>query len=68
MLTKLEIDLASLSKQYDTKSTILAKDIGNILVNVKKQPVTIITKDGRCVPSPTFVDSIRQAINRANQK
>lgn len=46
---------------------ILSQDIGEILNRVKSKPVTIV-KNGKCEPATEFLDSLNQAINRANQK
>ena len=63
----IESNLVTLAESRDAQTKQLSADIDKILINMKKAPVTII-KDGKCIPSPTFVDSIRQAINRANSK
>jgi hypothetical protein len=46
---------------------VLSQDIGEILNRVKSKPVTIV-KNGKCEPATEFLDSLNQAINRANQK
>lgn len=66
-ITKIEEALTQLASNNDKQTKALAKDINTILINIKKEPITII-KDGKCIPSPTFIDSINQAINRANSK
>lgn len=45
----------------------LSRDIEEILKKVKSKPVVII-KNGKCVPSPQFVEGLNEAIRRANQK
>ncbi len=50
-----------------TNNQILTSDISRIVGGLKKggQPTTII-KEGKCTPSPTFVNSLNEAIDRAN--
>ena len=43
------------------------KGINNILVATKGKPLVIV-KDGGCVPSPTFTDSISEINKQVNEK
>jgi len=63
----LEGNLAILNATNLQQQLALSTDIGEILKRVKKAPVTVV-KNGTCYPSPTFVEGINQAIDRANQK
>lgn len=66
-ITDLETSLATTQKSALTKQQKLSKQIQEISTRLKAEPVTII-KNGECLPSQTFVDSIGEAIMRANQK
>lgn len=63
----LESNLAVLTATTLHQQLTLNSDIEEILKRVKKSPVTIV-KNGTCYPSPTFVEGINQAIDRANKK
>ena len=64
---QLEETLAVLSATSLHQQLSLNSDISEILARVKKSPVTVI-KNNKCYPSPTFVEGINQAIDRANQR
>ena len=49
----------------DDKQSLLTTDMQSILARVKTQQITII-KDGKCLPSPEFLNSLTQAVNRVN--
>ena len=66
-ITQLEGSLIATQQQATQKQQKLNKQITSISEQLKLQPVTII-KNGECLPSQTFVDSIGEAIMRANQK
>jgi len=66
-ITKLEQSLSETQARASEQQDRLGRDIGKISKLLKNQPVTII-ENGRCLPSEVFVDSINQAILRANQK
>ena len=66
-VTQLEGSLTTTQQQAAQKQQKLSKQIISISEQLKLQPVTII-KNGECLPSQTFVDSIGEAIMRANQK
>jgi hypothetical protein len=66
-ITQLESSLATTQQQANKKQQKLTKQITEITQQLKQQPVTIV-KNGECLPSPNFVDSIGEAIMRANQK
>ncbi len=50
-----------------TGNQTLTSDISRIVGGIKRggQPTTII-KEGKCTPSPTFVNSLNEAIRKAN--
>ena len=64
---KLESNLATLAATNQDQQILLNSDISEILNRVKKSQVTIV-KNGKCYPSPTFVEGVNQAIDRANKK
>jgi predicted PurR-regulated permease PerM len=66
-ITELETQLSDISVQSTTKQKQLTKTINNIKQQVKKEPVTII-KNSECIPSENFINSINQAISKANQE
>ena len=66
-ITQLESSLTITQQQASKKQQKLTKQITEITQQLKQQPVTIV-KNGECLPSPSFVDSIGEAIMRANQK
>ncbi len=66
-ITQLEGSLTATQQQATQKQQKLNKQITQITDQLKLQPVTIV-KNGECLPSQTFVDSIGEAIMRANEK
>ena len=66
-VTQLEGSLMTTQQLAAQNQQKLSKQITQITEQLKLQPVTIV-KNGECLPSPTFVDSIGEAIMRANQK
>lgn len=60
-------NLAAIAASNHNQQLSVQKDISEILKRVKKAPVTII-KNGKCYPSPAFVEGINQAIDRANKR
>jgi Tfp pilus assembly protein PilO len=63
----LETNLSVITATSLHQQLALNTEIEEILKRVKKVPVTIV-KNGKCYPSPTFVEGINQAIDRANAK
>jgi len=63
----LENALEQTAKQSETKKQQLNKTIREIKSKLNTQPITII-ENGKCVPAVIFLDSINEAISRANQK
>ena len=63
----LETNLSVLTATSLHQQLALNSDIEEILKRVKKSPVTVI-KNGKCYPSPTFVEGINQAVDRANKR
>ena len=66
-ITELESSLTTTQQLAQQKQQKLGKQITEITQQLKQQPVTII-KNGECLPSPNFVNSIDEAIMRANEK
>jgi Tfp pilus assembly protein PilO len=66
-VTQLESSLANTQQLATQKQQRLNKQIVVITQELKTEPVTII-KNGECLPSTNFVDSINEAIMRANEK
>lgn len=60
-------NLATLVANSQNQQQALNSDISEILARVKKSPVTVI-KNNKCYPSPTFVEGINQAVDRANKR
>ena len=66
-ITTLEQSLSETQSRANEQQDRLGRDIGKINKLLKNQPVTVI-ENGKCLPSEVFVDSINQAILRANEK
>lgn len=66
-LANLQADLQVVGGKLGSQQAGLRSDMAKILTTVRQQSI-IISKDGKCIPSPEFVDSINKAILRANQK
>lgn len=56
----------TLATESKASNEAVAKDIEDILKKVKGKPLVVI-KDGECIPSKTFSDSISEINKRANQ-
>ncbi len=63
----LQTNITNVAETLITSNQMLTSDISRIVGGLKKggQPTTII-KEGKCTPSPTFVNSLNEAIDRAN--
>jgi septal ring factor EnvC (AmiA/AmiB activator) len=48
-------------------SQLLAQDIAVIVKNTRNKPLTTTTKQGVCIPAPTFSDTLSNINQRANQ-
>jgi hypothetical protein len=66
-ITELDSSLTAVQQQAAQKQQKLSKQIISISEQLKLRPTTII-KNGECLPSQTFLDSIGEAIMRANEK
>jgi len=66
-ITQLETQLSDVSTQSIAEQKRLTKTISVIKQQVKKEPVTVV-KNSVCLPSENFIDSINQAISKANQE
>jgi hypothetical protein len=63
----LELALTETAQASELKQQELGKTIKDIKSRLKNQPVTIL-ENGRCVPTIIFIDSINQAISKANRE
>jgi ABC-type iron transport system FetAB ATPase subunit len=63
----LETALQQTAAEGERKKQQLGKTIKEIKSKLNTQPVTII-ENGKCMPSVIFLDSINEAISRANQQ
>lgn len=61
----LEESVRTLGTDLVSKNDTLTADIGVILERTKRTPIVTI-KNGKCVPSQTFIDGVNQAIDRVN--
>lgn len=66
-LASLRTDIASISTAAANQEVQMKEDMEQILARLHKSP-TVIYKNGKCTPSSTYLDSIDQAINKANKK
>ncbi len=66
-LEKVSSELSSISASSISQEEQLKEDMSEILARLKKNPVTVV-KNGKCTPSTTFLNSIDEAVNRANAK
>lgn len=66
-LQTLETSVNSLTAVQTGSTKQLRSDMSKILTNIKREPVVII-ENGKCVPSPTFLQGLDDAINRASAK
>lgn len=66
-LADLQAGLQVLGGKLGNQQAGLRNDMAKILGTVRNNTI-IVSKNGKCEPSPEFVDSINKAIQRANQK
>lgn len=64
-IAQLEQDLQNISMASEQKQKDLGRYIKQITDKLKNQPVAII-EGGKCIPAIIFIDSVNQAVNRAN--
>lgn len=64
---QLESNLAVITATSLHQQLSMNTDITEILKRIKTSPVTVV-KNGKCYPSPTFVEGINQAVDRANKR
>jgi vacuolar-type H+-ATPase subunit I/STV1 len=64
-IAELEQNLKDINAASEQKQKDLGKYIKQITDKLKNQPVTVI-ENGKCVPAIIFIDTINQAVNRAN--
>jgi len=63
----LETALEQTAAEGERKKQELGKTIRDIKSKLKTQPITII-ENGKCIPAVIFLDSINEAISKANNK
>lgn len=63
----LQSKLVIAAQNLQTNQATMSKDIANISRQLKNQEIVIV-KNGKCVPTQTFLDSINQAVDRVNKK
>jgi hypothetical protein len=63
----LETALQQTAAEGERKKQELGKTIKDIKSKLKQQPITII-ENGKCIPAVIFLDSINEAISKANNK
>ena len=63
----LETALQETAIEGERKKQQLGKTIKEIKSKLKQQPITII-ENGKCIPAVIFLDSINEAISKANSK
>jgi ABC-type iron transport system FetAB ATPase subunit len=66
-IQNLESALQQTAEQSERKKQQLTNTIREIKSKLNTQPTTII-ENGKCMPSVIFLDSINEAISKANQK
>jgi hypothetical protein len=64
-ITQLEQDLQQINLASQQRQKDLGKYIKQITDKLKNQPVAVI-EGGKCVPTVIFIDSVNEAINKAN--
>jgi ABC-type iron transport system FetAB ATPase subunit len=63
----LETALQQTAIESERKKQELGKTIKDIKSKLSAQPITVI-ENGKCIPAVIFLDSINQAISKANQQ
>lgn len=66
-LNELQSSLNGVATTVSASEEASEADLKEILARLKKSPVTVV-KNGKCTPAPTFLNSIDDAVNRANTK
>lgn len=64
----LEENISEMAGTLIDQNQSLSTDIASISGRLKKLGPTTIIKEGKCVPAPVFVDSLNEAIDRANKR
>lgn len=67
-IVELQTSVSTLAEELITQNQSLASDVATIARNTRNKGPTTIVKEGRCTPSPTFVQGLNEAINRANTR
>lgn len=67
-LADLQTSISGMAEELITQNQSMASDIITIARNTKNKGPTTIVKEGKCTPSPTFVEGLNEAIDRANKR
>ena len=67
-LGNIQGSISTMAEELITQNQSMASDIVTIARNTKNKGPTTIVKEGKCTPSPTFVEGLNEAIDRANKK
>ena len=64
---EIQTGISGISGTLVAQNENLSQDISIILARTKNKP-TVVVKEGKCIPSDTFVKDINDAIERANKR
>ena len=67
-LASIQTNIFNLTGELTTNNSALSSDINDIVKRLKGLKPTTIVKEGKCVPTKEFVDSLNEAIDRANRR
>lgn len=67
-LGNIQGSISTMAEELITQNQSMASDIVTIARNTKNKGPTTIVKEGKCTPSPTFVEGLNEAIDRANKR
>lgn len=67
-LGNIQGSISTMAEELITQNQSMASDIVIIARNTKNKGPTTIVKEGKCTPSPTFVEGLNEAIDRANKR
>ncbi len=67
-LNTLQGSISGMAEELITQNQSMASDIVIIARNTRNKGPTTIVKEGKCTPSPTFVEGLNEAIDRANKR
>lgn len=67
-LNNLQGSISGMAEELITQNQSMASDIVIIARNTRNKGPTTIVKEGKCIPSSTFVEGLNEAIDRANKR